>query len=59
MQRYAGEIAQDDDRLPAPMLFDGWGYVPLDLTARQLASVKPDPADPTMMTAEPAEPLAR
>ena len=54
MQRYAGEIAQDDDRPSAPMLFDGWGYVPLD-TAPEPA--RPDAPDQGAVQA--AKPPAR
>lgn len=43
MQRYAGDITQDEDRPRVPMLFDGWGYVPLDIAAQPVAPVKPDP----------------
>lgn len=54
MQRYAGEIAQDDARPSAPMLFDGWGYVPLD-TAPAPASSDPS----AKVAAEATEPPAR
>ena len=54
MQRYAGEIAQDDARPSAPMLFDGWGYVPLDTTP---APARPDTPDQDAV--EAAKPLAR
>lgn len=57
MQRYAGEIAQDDDRPSAPMLFDGWGYVPLDTMPAPARPDTPDMFDRGAV--EPAEPSAR
>lgn len=34
MQRYAGEHGPADGRRPTPMVFDGWEYVPLDVSVR-------------------------
>lgn len=42
MQHYTGELAPDDERSQVPMLFDGWGYVPLDVTTARRAP----PVDP-------------
>lgn len=56
MQRYAGELTQDDGRPQAPMLFDGWGYVPLDAAAGTRAPARPEPGK---QPAKPVEPVAR
>lgn len=57
MQRYAGDITQDEDRPRVPMLFDGWSYVPLDIAAQPVAPVKPDPDQNDIV--EPPERPAR
>jgi hypothetical protein len=42
MQRYTGELVTDDERSQVPMLFDGWGYVPLDVAAARGTPVEPN-----------------
>lgn len=57
MRRFTGELMQDDERSRVPMLFDGWGYVPLDASANagvpgevppaEQADAKPAGANPS------------
>ncbi len=42
MQHYTGELVPDDERSQAPMLFDGWSYVPLDVAAGRRTPVEPN-----------------
>jgi hypothetical protein len=57
MRRYTGELVPDDERAQVPMLFDGWGYVPLDVAAVTRSPVEPDPKKRSLV--EAAVPAAR
>lgn len=57
MQRYTGELVSDDERSQVPMLFDGWGYVPLDVATTRPAPVEPNSKKRSLV--EPEVPAPR
>jgi hypothetical protein len=57
MQRYTGELVSDDERSQVPMLFDGWGYVPLDVATARPAPVEPNSKKRSLV--EPEVPAPR
>ena len=47
MQRYTGELTPADNHPAVPMLFDGWGYVPLAMAPRaEQKDSEPDHSGP-------------